>query len=195
MIKLLLISILLLSLQIDCSATILNPSDDVKPLSLLNQPFKVSLTIQANVYFGDGDEETFPIAETDFYLLDESFIKILQSANFKPEFSDGKHRKIKDEDYLQATAQAFISTDDEESQLIALLIEKEISKHKVATVQTNYWGIGNLKKVKTGNYYLFAIGRTEDQVLVWNQAVKIVSGNNLIEIDQHNADVVFEAEE
>ncbi len=41
---------------------------------------------------------------------------------------------------------------------------------------------------------MFGVGRTEDEFLVWNQPIKIVSGNHLIEVDQHNADVVFDIE-
>ncbi len=125
----------------------------------------------------------------------KSLVKILQKAKLKPEFSDGKRSKLTDEDYLEATARAFTSTDDEESQLIALLIEKEISKHKIAVVKTNYYGNGNLKTIKTGNYYLFGIGRTEDEILVWHQPIQITSGKNTIEIDQHNAEVVFSIDE
>lgn len=168
----------------------LTPSDDVQPASLLHYLSQASLTLQANVYFGDEDEESYPIAETDFYLLDESLVRILQKAKFKPEVTGEKHQKPTDEDYLEATARAFDST-DEESELIALLIHQAISRHQIAKIETDRYGKGKARTIKAGSYFLFGIARTEDEVLVWNQPVKIVAGSNLIEIDQHDADVVL----
>ncbi len=101
-------------------------TDDVNPLIQL----KASLSIQANVYYGDEDEESFQVS-TDFYLLDESLVKILKTANFKPVFLDRKRHRITDEDYLEATAKAFSSDKDEESQMVSLLIRNEITKHHV----------------------------------------------------------------
>ncbi|MDQ3750409.1 MAG: hypothetical protein M3367_15550 [Acidobacteriota bacterium] len=59
-------------------------TDDVNPLILLTP----SLTLKANIYYGDQDEETSPIAETDFYLLDKSLINISKDSGFKPEAED-----------------------------------------------------------------------------------------------------------
>jgi len=98
--------------------------DDVNPLTLLDP----SLTLKAHFYFGNEDEIKLPIAETEFYLLDESLINILKRSEFKPEFPDGKLHKLKESDYLTAAAKAFLS-EDAESALIALLIKAEISKH------------------------------------------------------------------
>ncbi len=165
-------------------------TDDVNPLIQL----KASLSIKANVYYGDEDEESFQVS-TDFYLLDESLVKILKTAKFKPVFLDRKRHRITDEDYLEATAKAFSSDKDEESQMVSLLIRNEITKHQISTAKTNYLGKGNFKAIKTGNYYLFAIAKTEDEVFVWNLPVEIKSGINSIEIDQYNAETVLSLDE
>jgi hypothetical protein len=167
--------------------------------NLLNQQ-KPTLSIQANVYFGNEDEETFPIVDTKFYLLDKNLVEILKTAKFKPVFSDGKNHKITDEDYLEATAKAFavqnfFAPQDDETELITFLINQAISKHQKSVIKTDYTGKGDFKSVKTGNYYLFGIGRTEAEVFVWNLPVEIKSGSNVIELDQHNAQVVYSVDD
>ncbi len=161
-------------------------TDEVNPLNLL----KSSLTIKANIYFGDEDEEAFPITKTDFYLLDKSLVNILKDSGFKPEFEDGKQHKLEEEDYLTATAKAF-SSDDDESALITFLIKEKLSKHKLFVVKTDYSGRADIKALKTGDYYLFGFSKTNDEIFVWHLPIKIKSGRNVIEIDQHNADAVF----
>lgn len=165
-------------------------SDDINPLSLLNP----SLTIKANFYYGDADESKLPLAETEFYLLDKSLVNILKDAKFVPEFSDGKRHKLKDGDYLTATAKAF-SSEDEESALIAMLIKADVSKHKLYTLKTDYSGLAKIKELKIGTYYLFGIGKTDDEIFVWHFVVNIKSFNNAIELDQYNAEAVFSAED
>jgi hypothetical protein len=166
------------------------PARHRNPLTLLDP----SLTLKANFYFGDEDERTSPIAETEFYLLDESLINILKRSKFKPEFPDGKRHKLKESDYLTAAAKA-LSSEDEESALIALLIKAEISKHKVLSLKTDYFGQANLKELKMGNYYMFGIGKTEDEIFVWHFVVDIKSCKNVIELDQYNAETIFSANE
>lgn len=178
--------VILLIGQVNVFGLKLCRTDDVNPLTLLNP----SVTIKANVYFGSEDEDKLPIAKTDFYLLDKSLVKILKDSGFKPEILDAKQSLLEDEDYLTATAKAFFS-EDEESTLVAFSIKREISKHKLFTVKTNRSGQAHVKAIKTGNYYLFGVGKIEDDVFVWHLPVEIKSGGNFIEIDQHNAEVVF----
>ncbi len=181
---------LLIISQLNAFSAAYNQTDDVKPITLL----KSSLTIKANFYFGDEDEKALPIAETEFYLLDKSLVNILKDSKFKPEFLDGKQHKPEEKDYLTATAKAF-SSEDEESALIALLIKREISKHKRFEVKTNYSGQADLKELKTGNYYLFGIGKTDDEIFVWHFIVNIKSGSNVIVLDQYNAETIFSVED
>lgn len=180
----------LLIAQANALGAYLRITDDIKPLSQL----KTTFTIQANLYYGDHDEESSPIAETDFYLFNKSLVNILRDSNFKLEFEDKKQSSLQDEDYLTATAKAFAS-EDEESEIVALLIRKEISKHQLLTLKTNLRGQAKVKSVKAGNYYLFGIGKADDEIFVWHLPVNIKAGGNLIEIDQHNADAVFAAAE
>lgn len=166
------------------------PFDDVKTLTLLTP----SLSLKANLYSGDEDERALPVAETEFYLLDESLVNILKKAKFKPEFLDGKRRKLKASDYLTAAAKA-LSSGDEESVLIALLIKTEISKHTILSLKTDYFGEANQKELKMGNYYIFGIGKTEDEIFVWHFIINIKSYNNIVELDQYNAETVFSVDE
>ena len=164
--------------------------DDVKSLTLLNP----SLTLKANLYSGEQDEKISPVAETEFYLLDKSLVSILKDSNFKPESANGNQHELKDDDYLTATANAF-SSDDEESALMTLLIKKEISKHQVFSLKTDYYGQAKLKRLEMRNYYIFGVGRTEDEIFVWHSLVDIKSCSNVVELDQYNAEAVFSKDE
>lgn len=174
--------LLILTAQVNIFAAHSYRIDDVNPLDLL----KPSLTLQANVYYGDQDEESSPIAETEFYLLDESLVKILKDSSFNLELEGENERSLEDEDYLTAAANAF-SSEDEESKLIALLINKAISQHQLFSLKTNFQGEAKIKSIKIGNYYLFGIGQANDEVLIWHFPVSIKLGCNDIEVDQHNA--------
>ena len=46
-----------------------------------------------------------------------------------------------------------------------------------------------------GNFYIFGIGKTEDEIFVWHLVVDIKSCRNVIELDQYNAETVFSADE
>lgn len=164
-------------------------SDEIKFSDLLS----ASLKIEANVYYGDQDEEIAPVTETDFFMLDQSFMDILKNSKFNPEFEGGKEREIVGEDYLTATAKA-LSSGDEESTIVSYFIKKEIFKHRLFVLKTNFRGQAEVKRVKTGNYYLFGIGKSGDEIFVWHFPVKIKSGRNVIEVDQNNAAVIFSAD-
>lgn len=188
--KLFLYCFLILFGQMNAFGSTAIPLDDVNPLSLLDP----SLTLNANFYSGAEDEIKLPVAATEFYLLDESLVNILKESKFKPKFADGKRHRIKESDYLTAAAKA-LSSEDEESALIALLIRAEIAKHKVLSLKTDYLGQANRKELKTGNYYIFGIGKTEDEIFVWHFVARIKSCKNVIELDQYNAETVFSADD
>lgn len=148
---------------------------------------KSFIMINANIYYGAEDEKAVPV-ETEFYLLDKSAIEILKSANFKPSFTDGKRRKLTDQDYLEATAQAFTAA-DAESRIVRLLIEDTLSAHKFISIKTDSAGTA-YAPVPIGSYYLFGVSKAEDQTLVWNEAIDVKDGRNNIEADQYNAALV-----
>jgi hypothetical protein len=95
-----------------------------------------SLSIKAEVYFGDEDEVSRPIHNTDFYLLDRSLAGILKDSGFTPETEDGKEQRLEASDYLDAAASAFYSSADE-SALLAMPIRREIARHQLFAVKTN----------------------------------------------------------
>lgn len=189
--KLILNCFLLLLGQLNAFGSTASQFDDAKSLALLNP----SVIFKANFYFGDQDETVLPIAETEFYLLDESLVTILKKSGFKPEFVDRKRHKSKltDKDYL--TAAAAFSSEDDQSALIALLINAGISKHKLFTLKTNRSGQANIKELGRGRYYVFGIGKMRDETFVRHFAVDIKSCANRIKIDQYNAEIVFPAED
>lgn len=155
-----------------------------------------SLTLRAQIYYGDQDEETVAV-EADFYLLDRSVIEILKAVKFEPIFPDGKKHRITDDDYLAALAAAFASENngqnDAEAETVVLLISKALAKHQKSFARTNASGRGFFKKLAPGKYYLFGIGGTGDETIVWNLPVEIASGINSIELDQNNSVAAFPA--
>jgi hypothetical protein len=158
-------------------------SDDVKP------KFGGSLEIKANIYFGDESEIIAPVARTKFYLLDENLVTILQKAHFNPVDDDDKQLS-EETDYLSATVNAF-GSDDENSLFVSVLISSAISKRTAAKLETNFAGVGKLKTVRAGKFYLFGIFREESEIFVWHLPIEIKPGDNRIELDQHNAASVF----
>lgn len=178
--------LLLIAGQLNVFGTPFFRIDAVDPL----HQTRTTLSINAQIYFGDQDEEAYPI-ETEFYLLDKSLIEILKNAHFKPEFSDGKERRVTGEDYLEAAAKAFTTEKDEEAKVVAFLVNEAMAKYQQAVVHTNKFGKGKFKSLKTGSYYLFGVGKTNAEVFVWHLPIKIKAGDDSIEINQTDAAVIF----
>lgn len=78
--------------------------DDVKPAALLELLSRGSLNVTARVTYGDEDEESEPIADARFYLLDQDFIRLLKEAGFEPPDSNDGKKQQADADYLRVTA-------------------------------------------------------------------------------------------
>jgi hypothetical protein len=159
--------------------------DDVKPTALHN----AALSVSARIYYGDEDEEQTPVSAS-FYLLRRSAVDILKSKNFQP--VDERDKPLAGEsDYLEAFARAVTDPEDE-SQLLALLIQNAIGENQIAAVKTDRLGFGKSKTVASGNYYLFGHAQINDEIFLWNFPVTLSAGRkrNRVEIDQHNAEVV-----
>lgn len=93
-------------------------ADDTKP------SLNGSLSIKANVYFGDESEETESI-ETSFYLLKDNLVTILKKAKFEP--VDENDKPLTDDfAFLTATAKAFMD-DDENSLFVSVLLNDNIT--------------------------------------------------------------------
>ena len=156
-----------------------------------------SLVVRAGIYYGDQDEETVAV-EANFYLLDASVVEILKAAKFKPEFTDGKKHRATDDDYLAALAAAFASKDDHddaEAEAVLFLIDDALAKRQKSFVRTDWDGRGFFKTLVPGKYYLFGVGATGGEMIVWNLPVEISPGINSIELDQNNSAGVFPANE
>lgn len=148
---------------------------------------EASLLVKANLYFGDQDEEKVPLSGMTIYLLDKSLVDILRESGFEPEAEDGEKLLATESDYLAAAGEAFRSN-DEESLIVRLAMESEISKHQIIRAQTDRRGLARISRLKTGAFYLLAItNREEAEILLWNLPVDIKSGGNMIELDQHNS--------
>ena len=154
-----------------------------------------SVSIQADVYYGDESEERVPIARTKFYLLDASFVQILKRADFVPEDAAGEKLGT-DAAYLEAAAGAFFNFEaDENNALVGLLIDRLIEKHRAALLVTNGDGTAKIRTMPTGDYFLYAaavIDETEREVFVWHLPVRVTANaNTALTLDQDNAESVF----
>lgn len=150
-----------------------------------------ALTVSANIYYGDEDEEQSPVS-TRFYLLPASAVEILKSRNFHP--VDENDEPLDGESaYLEALARAVAGRDDE-SRIISTLIQEAIRSCQIAALETDRRGIGKTKTIRSGNYHLFGYARIDDEFFVWNLPVRAALGRNRIEIDQHNAEGVINVE-
>ncbi len=140
---------------------------------------KTTLTITANIFFGDEDETAEPI-EPKFYLLDQSIVAILQKNGFH--HTDEKDNSLSSEDnYYEALAKT-LTNDTEENALLNLLFWKAIKKHQISFVKTNVQGIGKLRAVSPGHYYLFGCVQNEDEFFIWNLTVNLTGKDNRIEL-------------
>lgn len=99
---------------------------------------------------------------------------------------------IQPEDRQRHGAAAGETEADEEDFLIAYLINDEINRHLVAEVRFNAFVNGTTRVVKPGNYFLFGFSSTESELLVWHLPVTLTPGENILEVDQHNAELVVE---
>ena len=81
---------------------------------------------------------------------------------------------------------------NEENQLLALLIYAKLAEHKSVKIETNAFGWEQNTVVCAGDYFLFGYGRFGDHILAWQVPVTITPGENTIELDQYNAEVITE---
>lgn len=160
--------------------------DDVKPSAFQD----AALLVSANVHYGAEDEESVPVS-ADFYLLNKNMVDILKTKNFEP-FDENGDLLRGDDGYLEALART-VADRDEESRLLAVLIQDAIRRNQLAAISTDRSGLGRAKTLKTGNYYLFGYAQIDDEIFVWNLLVRLAAGQNRAKIDQHNAGVVITA--
>lgn len=195
--KILILLLLPPYLQSECTAvSFVQKFDEIKGVSLLAPLDKASLDLRATVFYGDESEEVVPVANTAFYLLSRDLVETLKAEKFEFADDDDKRAKSKersDEQYLQATAHAFMSSEREDAEWVEVLVTAAIAKHRVARLETDRDGAAMLEQIKPGNYFLFGLARAHDTVFVWHEPVRVEAGKNRITLDQHNAAAVFDA--
>jgi len=180
-----LVLILLLLQTVRVAAYRQTESDAVSPLVLKSG----RLSVSANITGGNEDEIRKPL-KAKFYLLRKSFVEILKSEDFHPVDEDDNDL-TGDEDFLKATAYA-LTSDDEESVLLSVLIEESIRVSRISVIDTDSDGFGKSETLKSGSYYLFGYAKLENEMFVWNLPLKISGAQTHVLIDQHNAEAVIE---
>lgn len=167
--------------------------DEVKGAALLAALDNASFAMSANVYNGDESEEVAVIANAPFHLLRRDLVETLKSEKFEFDDDDADAKQSSDERYLEATARAFLPSEREDAEWVEILVTAAIAKHRAASFKTDEQGNARTKQIKPGEYYLFGLGRSGVQILVWHLPIRIEPGENRIELDQHNAAAVFAA--
>lgn len=188
-----LISVLLFNLTLSESALGIqnqDKADDGKFNKLLSSIERSNFSISAKIFYGDEDETEIPV-KANFYLLDKSLIEILKEAKFNP--VDENASLITDEIYLEALAKLLTDPEGDEDDLLNFLFWDRVNKHKISSLETDYFGYAKSTQIKSGNYYLFGYAEVDDEIFIWNHPVYL-SGKRIIEIDQNNAEIVLPAD-
>lgn len=160
-------------------------ADDAKP------SLSGVLTLNAAICFGEEDRRREAVT-SNFYLLDESLVISLRAAKFEPVDETSNEPLNTDEAFLSATANALLpsgSASADDFGIIGLLLADVISKHRKAEIKTDSNGIGRMRNIKPGKYYLFGASKSGDETFVWHFPVTINPGAQQIELDQYNAQV------
>ncbi|MDQ3179764.1 MAG: hypothetical protein M3Q33_04515 [Acidobacteriota bacterium] len=132
-------------------------------------PDKSSVSLEAKIATKSGNVQS--VKNEEFYLLDESLESILSDADLSDETG-------------QSTTTAFgmsiVFPDKyDETRKKAL---GAIKRHIKYNVRTDSSGKAEMKSVKPGSYYLFAITKSGNGFAVWNSSVSIVPGQNVLNI-------------
>lgn len=142
---------------------------------------KGTLSFETGVVLNSGD--TKPASRTKFYLLDNSFAKILFDAGIKDdnkEFEDP--RRIYSAYVVNLD---FIGALEKSSKFVAEANEL-IKPHILQEVTTGFDGKATFKPLPVGAYYLMGHTKIYDNYLIWDKKVDITTGNNFITLDQNN---------
>ena len=132
-------------------------------------PNKSSVSLEAKIATKSGNIQS--VRNEKFYLLDEDLANILSDANLSDETG-------------QSTTTAFgmsivFPSKFSDTRKKAL---DAINKHVKYDVTTDSSGKAEMKSVKPGSYYLFAITKSGNGYAVWSSPVSIVPGNNVLNI-------------
>lgn len=82
--------------------------------------------------------------------------------------------------------------DDGETELLDFLIRDKLKSNLKAEISINSAGIGKSRPMMNGKYYLFGYAKRDREVFVWNLPVEVGAVPQVFELDQYNADVLFD---
>ena len=132
-------------------------------------PDKSSVSLEAKIATKSGSVQS--VRNEKFYLLDEDLASILSDANLSDETG-------------QSTTTAFgmsIVFPDKYNETRKKALDA-INKRVKYSVTTDSSGKAEMKSVKPGSYYLFAITKSGNGFAVWSSPVSIVPGQNVLNI-------------
>jgi len=132
-------------------------------------PDKSSVSLEAKIATKSGSVQS--VRNEKFYLLDESLDSILSDASLSDETG-------------QSTTTAFgmsIVFPDKYNETRKKALDA-INKRVKYSVTTDSSGKAEMKSVKPGSYYLFAITKSGNGFAVWSSPVSIVPGQNVLNI-------------
>ena len=132
-------------------------------------PNKSSVSLEAKIATKSGSVQS--VRNEKFYLLDEDLNSILSDANLSDETG-------------QSTTTAFgmsIVFPDKYNDTRKKALDA-INRHVKYNVTTDSSGKAEMKSVKPGSYYLFAITKSGNGYAVWSSPVSIVPGQNVLNI-------------
>jgi hypothetical protein len=139
------------------------------------------LTVQAGIVYKMGGAQ--PVARTTFHLLRRDLLEILGGVGLRSErnmnllqtfaFATRYHTTTKNyAEFYQVAAAA-------------------ISPNIVATMVTDFSGIGQFSSIPAGTYYLMGYTETRGGFALWNVPVAVSTGQNGIVLDQNNAAIAL----
>jgi hypothetical protein len=142
---------------------------------------KGTLSFETGLVLRSGD--TKPVSRTTFYLLDNSFAKILFDAGIK---EDGKEFKAPGDIYSSFVVGYEFSGALESSAKFVTEAMQLMKPHVVQEVTTGFDGKATFKPVQVGTYYLMGHSKVSGNYVIWDTKVDISSGKNFITLDQNN---------
>lgn len=139
-----------------------------------------NLAMQAGIVYRMGGPQ--PVARTQFYLLKRDLADILLGAGLRPD----KNMNIVETFGFAARYQS-LGNYGRFYQIASQAIQQNV----VATVTTDFTGVGQFVSVPAGAYYLMGYTQTRGGFALWNVPVAITTGQNSIVLDQNNAAIAL----
>lgn len=141
-----------------------------------------TLSFETGLVLKSGDVK--PVSRTTFYLLDNSFAKILFDAGIKK--GDGKEFENPGSIYSSFVVDYEYSGASESSTKFVKEAMQLIKPHVAQEVTTGFDGKATFKPVPVGTYYLMGHSKVSGNYVMWDTKVDISSGKNFITLDQNN---------